>query len=110
MMLNLEHRVHTLVGDTARRLFKLESLPAFVVEVPPNRALGDLAITLAFQLTASVLQPFVGIYTDKYPQPFSLPTGMLFTLAGVSPDDPDKIDPASEEVLAGVRALAGAAR
>jgi len=40
-------------------------------------------ITLAFQLTASILQPFVGLFTDRHPQPFSLATGMVFTLAGV---------------------------
>ena len=40
-------------------------------------------ITLAFQLTASLLQPFVGLYTDRRPQPFSLATGMVFTLGGV---------------------------
>jgi FSR family fosmidomycin resistance protein-like MFS transporter len=41
-------------------------------------------VTLAFQLTASILQPFVGLYSDKRPQPYSLPTGMLFTLGGVT--------------------------
>ena len=40
-------------------------------------------ITLAFQLTASILQPFVGLYTDRRPQPFSLAAGMVFTLGGV---------------------------
>lgn len=40
-------------------------------------------ITLCFQLTASILQPFVGRYTDKHPQPYSLILGMGFTLAGV---------------------------
>ena len=40
-------------------------------------------IGLANQLTASVLQPFVGLYTDRRPQPFSLATGMSFTLAGL---------------------------
>jgi MFS transporter, FSR family, fosmidomycin resistance protein len=40
-------------------------------------------ITLTFQLAASLLQPFVGYYTDKKPQPFSLATGMGFTLAGL---------------------------
>ena len=29
-------------------------------------------ITFAFQLSASLLQPFIGYYTDKYPKPFSL--------------------------------------
>jgi len=40
-------------------------------------------ITLTFQLAASLLQPFVGFYTDKKPQPFSLATGMGFTLCGL---------------------------
>jgi FSR family fosmidomycin resistance protein-like MFS transporter len=40
-------------------------------------------ITLAFQLTASLLQPTVGIYTDRRPQPYSLAIGMGSTLAGL---------------------------
>ena len=40
-------------------------------------------ITLAFQCTASMLQPVVGYYTDKRPQPYSLMVGMGFTLIGL---------------------------
>lgn len=40
-------------------------------------------ITLAFQLTASLLQPTVGFYTDKRPQPYSLAIGMGSTLIGL---------------------------
>src|SRR5919107_5332241 len=40
-------------------------------------------LTLTFQLTASLLQPLVGIYTDRKPQPFSLVVGMGFTLIGL---------------------------
>jgi len=40
-------------------------------------------ITLAYQITASLLQPFVGLYTDKHPQPYSLPVAMGFTLVGL---------------------------
>jgi FSR family fosmidomycin resistance protein-like MFS transporter len=40
-------------------------------------------ITLAFQFTASMLQPLVGLYTDKHPKPYSLPIGMGFTLVGL---------------------------
>lgn len=40
-------------------------------------------ITLAFQLTASLLQPLVGLYTDRRPMPYSLPFGMLATLCGL---------------------------
>jgi MFS transporter, FSR family, fosmidomycin resistance protein len=40
-------------------------------------------ITLTFQLTASLLQPLVGLYTDRRPMPFSLAIGMGFTLCGL---------------------------
>jgi MFS transporter, FSR family, fosmidomycin resistance protein len=40
-------------------------------------------ITLTYQLVASLLQPFVGFYTDRRPQPYSLPVGMGFTLIGL---------------------------
>ncbi|AKJ41715.1 MFS transporter [Pragia fontium] len=40
-------------------------------------------ITLTYQLTASLLQPLIGLYTDKHPKPFSLPIGMGFTLVGL---------------------------
>jgi FSR family fosmidomycin resistance protein-like MFS transporter len=40
-------------------------------------------ITLTYQLTASLLQPLVGLYTDRRPQPYSLPVGMGFTLTGL---------------------------
>jgi FSR family fosmidomycin resistance protein-like MFS transporter len=40
-------------------------------------------ITLAFQLTASILQPFVGAYTDKRSKPFSLTLAMVFSLFGI---------------------------
>jgi len=40
-------------------------------------------ITLTYQICASLLQPLVGIYTDKHPQPYSLSVGMGFTLSGL---------------------------
>lgn len=40
-------------------------------------------ITFTFQVTASILQPFVGNYTDRFPRPYSFVIGMLFTLAGI---------------------------
>lgn len=40
-------------------------------------------ITLTYQLTASLLQPVIGYYTDRRPQPYSLPVGMTFTLLGL---------------------------
>ncbi|MBE9466040.1 MFS transporter [Dyadobacter subterraneus] len=40
-------------------------------------------ITFTFQLSASVFQPLVGLYTDKKPQPFALAIGMCFTMLGL---------------------------
>jgi FSR family fosmidomycin resistance protein-like MFS transporter len=40
-------------------------------------------ITLTYQLAASLLQPFVGYFTDKRPLPYSLPVGMFSTLTGL---------------------------
>ena len=40
-------------------------------------------ITLTYQMTASLLQPLIGHFTDKHPQPWSLPVGMGFTLCGL---------------------------
>lgn len=40
-------------------------------------------ITLVFQMTSSILQPLVGLYSDKHPHPYSLSTGMLFTFVGI---------------------------
>ncbi|HTA40941.1 MAG TPA: MFS transporter [Bryobacteraceae bacterium] len=41
-------------------------------------------ITLTVQLTASLLQPLIGLYTDRKPKPYSLPFGMGFTLVGLA--------------------------
>lgn len=40
-------------------------------------------ITLVSQITASLLQPVIGVYTDRRPQPYSLAVGMGFTLVGM---------------------------
>ncbi|MDR6552523.1 MFS transporter [Paenibacillus qinlingensis] len=40
-------------------------------------------ITFMLNLTSSVLQPFVGMYTDKYPKPYLLPLSMVASLAGM---------------------------
>lgn len=40
-------------------------------------------ITLVFQLSSSVFQPIIGAYTDRKPQPYSLPIGMSFTFIGI---------------------------
>ena len=40
-------------------------------------------ITLVFQVTASILQPVFGIFTDRYPLPYALPAAPVCTLAGL---------------------------
>jgi FSR family fosmidomycin resistance protein-like MFS transporter len=40
-------------------------------------------VTLVYQVTASILQPIVGLYADRRPTPLALPGGTLFTLAGL---------------------------
>jgi FSR family fosmidomycin resistance protein-like MFS transporter len=40
-------------------------------------------LTLVYQLSASILQPLVGLFTDARPQPYSLPVGMGFSMAGL---------------------------
>ena len=61
-------------------------VPAMYPILKENHALsfGQVGlITLAFQCTASLLQPVVGFYTDKRPAPYSLTAGMASTLAGL---------------------------
>lgn len=40
-------------------------------------------ITLVFQMTSSLLQPFTGLYADRHPRPYALSVGMCFTLTGL---------------------------
>lgn len=41
-------------------------------------------IALVYQATASLLQPWVGLYTDKHPKPYLLPAGMGVTFVGIA--------------------------
>lgn len=61
-------------------------LPAIYPMLKSNYGLdfGQIGVlTLTFQFTASVLQPMVGFYIDRKPKPYSLATGMGFTLSGL---------------------------
>jgi FSR family fosmidomycin resistance protein-like MFS transporter len=40
-------------------------------------------ITLTYQVTASLLQPLIGLYTDRHPKPFAVSVGMSFTMVGL---------------------------
>jgi len=65
----------------------LQSLVPAIYPVLKTRfglGFGEIGmITLVFQLTASVLQPLIGVFTDRRPFPYSLPVGMGFTLFGL---------------------------
>jgi MFS transporter, FSR family, fosmidomycin resistance protein len=70
-----------LLNDTLQSL-----IPAIYPLVKQNFHLNFSQvgfITFTFQLAASLLQPFVGFYTDKKPQPYSLAIGMTLTLIGM---------------------------
>ncbi len=70
-----------LLNDTIQSL-----LPAIYPLLKTSFALSFTQIgliTLTNQLTASLLQPLVGLYTDRYPKPYSLAVGMGFTLIGL---------------------------
>ena len=55
-----------------------------ILKVSYGLSFGQIGvITLAFQCTASMLQPVVGLYTDRRPQPYSLTIGIGFTLVGL---------------------------
>ena len=71
-----------LINDTLQAL-----LPAIYPMLKANFGLTFTQIgmiTLSYQLTASILQPVVGTYTDRNPKPYSLATGMAFTLCGLA--------------------------
>jgi MFS transporter, FSR family, fosmidomycin resistance protein len=70
-----------LINDTLQSL-----LPAIYPNLKVQFGLSFVQIglvTLAYQITASLLQPLVGLYADRRPTPLALPGGTLFTLAGL---------------------------
>lgn len=70
-----------LINDTMQSLI-LAMYP--VLQGNFHLSFGQIGvITLVFQLTASLLQPVVGHYTDRRSSPYSLPVGMCFTLCGL---------------------------
>ena len=82
--------VTRIVGATALAHLLNDLIQAILPAVfPMLKAQFDLSfsqiglIALIYQMTASLLQPCVGFYTDKYPKPFLLPMGMACTLLGI---------------------------
>lgn len=62
------------------------ALPAIYPMLKSNFALNFTQIgliSLVYQITASLLQPWIGLYTDKHPKPYLLPLGMVVTLLGI---------------------------
>ncbi|MGR3976914.1 MFS transporter [Acinetobacter sp. 1207_04] len=62
------------------------SLPAIYPLLKDNFLLSFSQIgliSLVYQITASLLQPWIGLYTDKHPKPYLLPLGMIVTLIGI---------------------------
>ena len=57
MILNVQRLVHDAIADAARERFGIADVPPFVMEVPPSRALGDLAAPVAFQLARTLRKP-----------------------------------------------------
>ncbi|HEV8209293.1 MAG TPA: arginine--tRNA ligase [Vicinamibacterales bacterium] len=54
MILSVQRQIHEAISQAIRQQFGVADLPAFAVEVPPTRALGDLAVAVAFQLARTL--------------------------------------------------------
>src|SRR5207344_2292076 len=54
MILPIHQQVHSAVSEAIRRKYALAEVPPFAIETPPTRALGDLAVTVAFQLARTL--------------------------------------------------------
>ena len=75
-MLSVQRQVHDAIAGAVRRHYGVADVPPFAVEVPPNRALGDLAVTVAFQLARTL---------RKAPRAIALElAGALGDLPGIS--------------------------
>ena len=81
---------YKVLGAISQSHFLNDLLQSLIVAIYPllkgNYDLNFTQIgllTLTYQITASLLQPLVGLYTDKHPQPYSLVFGMGATLLGL---------------------------
>jgi arginyl-tRNA synthetase len=57
MILNVQRQVHDAITAAIRTRFGIADVPPFAIEVPPTRALGDLAVAVAFQLARTLRKP-----------------------------------------------------
>jgi FSR family fosmidomycin resistance protein-like MFS transporter len=70
-----------MLNDMLQSLF-IAAYPIFKGNF--HLSFGQIGVlTLVFQGTASLLQPFVGLYTDRRPKPYSLPFGMAISTSGL---------------------------
>ncbi|WP_151743966.1 MFS transporter [Acinetobacter calcoaceticus] len=61
-------------------------LPAIYPMLKANFSLSFAQVGLisfVYQITGSLLQPWIGLYTDKHPKPYLLPLGMVVTFSGI---------------------------
>jgi arginyl-tRNA synthetase len=54
MILPVQRAIHEAIVDAIQRQYGLTEIPTLAIEVPPNRTLGDLAVTVAFQLARTL--------------------------------------------------------
>jgi arginyl-tRNA synthetase len=73
MMLSLQRQLHDAIAAAVGRDLGVTDVPPFSVEVPPNRAMGDLAITVAFQLARVLKKPPRAIAQQLAPAVSSIP-------------------------------------
>jgi len=77
MMISLSHLLNDLMQSVIPAVYP-------ILKDSFKLSYGDVGLlTFTWQLMASILQPLIGMYTDKYPQPFSLAVGMGSTLTGL---------------------------
>jgi FSR family fosmidomycin resistance protein-like MFS transporter len=82
--------VYKIIGAISFTHFLNDMMQSLLIALYPifkqnlQLSFGQIGlITLTYQITASLLQPVVGLYTDRRPQPYSLPVGMGFTFVGL---------------------------
>src|SRR5579862_8939319 len=85
------HTGFRVLGAISFSHFLNDMIQSLIVAIyPPLKGEFQLSfaqvgvITLTYQICASVLQPLIGVYTDKHPKPYSLSVGMGFTLVGMA--------------------------
>jgi FSR family fosmidomycin resistance protein-like MFS transporter len=77
LTIGLCHLLNDIIGGLVPALYPL-------LKKSYNLTFSQIGlITLTYQITSSMLQPLVGLYTDRKPRPYSLMVGMMVTLGGL---------------------------